>query len=73
MFVNKDDNIQVKGYWPLDLKNLLENQKELKKNYVYIVFSHRQQFPSFWPIRLMKQFPKPEGKTSIYFFELLAK
>lgn len=70
VFVNKNDNIQVKGYWPLDKKYLLENQKELKNHFVYVVFSHRQKFPSDWPIQLVQRFPKPENKSSIYFFEL---
>ncbi len=70
VFVNREDNIQVKGYWPLDKQHLLENQKELKKNYVYAVFSHRQEFPPDWPITLVKKYEKPEGKSSTYLFQL---
>jgi 4-amino-4-deoxy-L-arabinose transferase-like glycosyltransferase len=73
VFVNREDNVQVKGYWPLDKEHLLANQKELKQHYVYVVFSHRQEFPSDWPLRLVKRFEKPEGKSSIYLYELLAK
>ncbi|MBI3366081.1 glycosyltransferase family 39 protein [Candidatus Roizmanbacteria bacterium] len=73
VFVNKEDNIQVKGYWPLDKQHLLESQKELKNHYVYVVFSHRQKFPSDWPLRLVKKYKKPENKSSTYFFELLPK
>lgn len=70
VFVNKEDNIQVKGYWPLDKIHLIENQKELKNHYVYVVFSHRQEFPPDWPLRLVKKFEKPERKSAIYLFEL---
>ncbi len=70
VFVNREDNIQVKGYWPLDKIHLIENQIELKNHYVYVVFSHRQEFPFDWPLRLVKRFEKPEGKSSIYLFEL---
>jgi len=50
--------------------NLLDNQKELADNFVYVVFSHRQQFPTDWPIRLIKKYEKPGKKSAIFFFEL---
>jgi len=65
-----DDKIFIKGYWPLEKINLLDNQKELANNSVYVVFSHRQQFPTDWPIRLIKKYEKPGKKSAIFFFEL---
>lgn len=73
VFVNRNDNIQVKGYWPLAKQNLMENQKELAQNHVYVVFAQRKEFPQDWPIRLITKFQKPEDKSVIYLFELLAK
>ncbi len=70
VFVNREDNMQVKGYWPLDKQHLLESQKELKNHYVYVVFSHRQEFPPDWPLRLVKRFEKPEGKSATFLFQL---
>jgi len=64
------DKIFIKGYWPLEKKHLLDNQKELANNFVYVVFSHRQQFPIDWPIRLVKKYEKPGKKSAIFLFEL---
>lgn len=71
VFVNQGEKIFIKGYWPLDEKALIENQKELDKNYVYAVFAQRKEFPDYWPIRLVKKYDKPNNKTSIHLFELL--
>lgn len=70
VFTKPQDKIFIKGYWPLGEKELLENQKELEKNYVYAVFAQKKDFPSSWPIRLIKRFDKPGNKSSIYLFEL---
>lgn len=69
-FLLPSDRIFVKGYWPLNKENLLENLKEKGKNHVFVVFSHRTEFPSDWPIRLIKKFEKPGNKSAIYLFEL---
>lgn len=63
--------VEVVGYWPLDLPQLLENQKELEKKYVYVVFPHRTEFPTTWPIKSIMKFEKPGGQSMIYFFELV--
>jgi hypothetical protein len=69
-FLLPNDKIYIKGYWPLDETQLLENKKLIKENYVLVVFSHKNQFPSHWPIKLLKKFPKPENKSAIYLFQL---
>lgn len=67
-----DTKIIVKGYWPLEKKSLEENQPLLKDNLIYVVFSHRQEFPPDWPIKLIKRYDKIGGeKSSFYFFQLL--
>jgi len=65
-----EKNINVRGYWPLDKKNLIENQKEINNNFVYIVFSHRTDFPEDWPMRFIEKFEKPNNKSAFYLFEL---
>jgi 4-amino-4-deoxy-L-arabinose transferase-like glycosyltransferase len=65
--------VSVKGFWPLDLKDLLDSQPLLEKNFVYVVFPHRKDFPIDWPIRLIKKFDKPGNQSAIYFFELVKK
>jgi 4-amino-4-deoxy-L-arabinose transferase-like glycosyltransferase len=70
VFVNKKDRIFIKGYWPLDKTSLAENIKELNGHHVFIAFSHRQDFPKEWPIRLIRRFEKPGLKTAYHLFEL---
>jgi hypothetical protein len=70
IFLKDDDKISIRGFWPLDEKVLLDNQKELKENLVYVVFSQRKEFPNFWPIKLIKKYDKPGNRTAYYLFEL---
>ncbi|MFA5770243.1 MAG: glycosyltransferase family 39 protein [Patescibacteria group bacterium] len=70
VFLKDDDKINIRGFWPLDEKVLLDNQKELKENFVYVVFSQRKEFPNFWPIKLIKKYDKPGNRTAYYLFEL---
>ncbi len=70
VFVHQNDRIFIKGYWPLTLKNLRDNQQELKNNLVYIVISHQSQLPEGWPMKLIEKFDKPGHNSSIYLLEL---
>ncbi|MBI2641115.1 hypothetical protein HYW87_00780 [Candidatus Roizmanbacteria bacterium] len=70
VFVKPQDKIIIKGYWPLEEKALLENQKELDKNYVFAVFAQRKEFPFTWPLIPVKKFDKPGRKSATYLFEL---
>lgn len=64
------DNITVRGYWPLTKADLEANQSELDQNHVYIVFSHRFEFPPDWPMKLVQRYDKPGNKYSYYLYEL---
>jgi 4-amino-4-deoxy-L-arabinose transferase-like glycosyltransferase len=64
------DRISVQGYWPLDEKTLLEHQKDLKDNHVYVVLSHQLEVPRGWPVQIIKKFEKPGGQSAIYLLEL---
>ncbi|VVA43716.1 conserved membrane hypothetical protein [Candidatus Roizmanbacteria bacterium] len=70
VFLRDDDKINIRGFWPLNEKVLFDNQKELKENLVYVIFSHRQEFPTNWPIKLIKKYDKPGNRTAYYLFEL---
>lgn len=70
VFTRKDDRIFIKGYWPLEEKQLLENKKELAKNTVLVVFAQKKEFPLNWSLKLIQKFAKPGGKSTIYLFEL---
>jgi 4-amino-4-deoxy-L-arabinose transferase-like glycosyltransferase len=72
-FIQDKDNIFLKGYWPLEEKQLKENQKELKDAYVFVVFANTSKFPAYWPIKLIKRYDKPDSfdySSSLYLFEL---
>lgn len=71
VFMYPGDKIEMKGYWPLKIEDVIENQKELKDRYVYVVFSHQKELPIGWPIRLIKEYKKPGGQASIFFAEVL--
>lgn len=64
------DNITVRGYWPLTKADLIANQTELDDKYVYIVFSHRTEFPADWPMKRIATYPKPGNKFAYYLYEL---
>lgn len=68
--LKRDDRIFIKGYWPLEEKELLENQKELDKNYVFVVFAHKNEYPEHWPLKLIKKHEKPGNQSVTYLFEL---
>src|SRR3989344_1769746 len=70
VFLKEGDKIEIKGLWPLDEKDLYEYQPELAKRQVYVVFSHRTEFPESWPIELVKKYEKPGGKEAVYLFKL---
>lgn len=70
VFLKDSDKINIRGFWPLDEKILFANQKELKENLVYVVFSQRKEFPTNWPIKLIKKYDKPGLRTAYYLFEL---
>jgi len=71
VFLKDNDKINIRGFWPLDEKVLFDNQKELKENLVYVVFSQRKEFSTNWPIKLIKRYDKPGNKTAYYLFELI--
>jgi 4-amino-4-deoxy-L-arabinose transferase-like glycosyltransferase len=70
-FQQPGDQIEVKGYWPLEEKDLIENQQYLESKKVYVVFAHRRKFLTSWPINWIKQYDKPGDESEITLFELL--
>lgn len=70
VFLRDEDKISIRGFWPLNEKVLFDNQKELKENLVYVVFSQKKEFPTNWPIKLIKKYDKPGNRTAYYLFEL---
>ena len=71
VFLRDDDKINIRGFWPLDEKVVFANQKELKENLVYVVFSQKKEFPENWPIKLIRKYDKPGNRTAYYLFELV--
>jgi len=71
VYKREDDKIEIRGLWPLDERHLLEYQPELLEKQVFVVFSHRQEFPESWPIKFTQKYDKPEGEKSLFLYELL--
>lgn len=71
VFIRKDEKIFVKGEWPLDKKQLIEQQKNLDSNYIFAVFPYKEIYPKDWPIKLIKKYEKPGNQTSLKLFELV--
>lgn len=70
VLLRKDDTISIKGYWPLDKPQLIENQPELDTKTVYIVLAHKFDYPSDWPMKLVKKYEKPGHESVTYLYEL---
>lgn len=70
VFLNKNDRIFIKGYWPLTNENIIENRKELEKSIVLVVISHQERLPPNLPLTLIKTYEKPGHSSFIYLLEL---
>jgi len=70
VFVNQNDRINIKGYWPLNKEALISQQKELANNQVLVVYIYKKSYEPDLPLKLIKRFPKPKGETSMDLFEL---
>ncbi len=73
VYLRDGDRIEIRGLWPLDEKHLLEAQADLSAGKdVYIVFSHRIEFPPAWPMVLVKKYDKPNSEAALYLYKLTA-
>ncbi len=70
-FMQPGDNISIQPYWPLDLEQLLQHQKEIPDKEVLVVFAHRREFPNDWPLELIRKYDKPGDESELYLFRLL--
>lgn len=71
IYLQNEDRIEIRGLWPLEEKNLIENQNELNARKVFVVFSHRSEFPKNWPIQFIRKYDKPLGDKALYLFKLM--
>ncbi len=70
-FLVPGDMIGIQPYWPLDKAQLEQHQKDLVDKEVLVVFAHRREFPSDWPIELIKKYDKPGNESELSVFRLL--
>jgi general stress protein CsbA len=67
-----NENISVSGYWPLTEESLQENMDLLEEKQVYVVFSHRTEFPEDeWPIERIKVYDRPGDEARMALFRLV--
>lgn len=71
VFKKDTDNIDIKPFWPLNEEDIvLASQTEEDVN-MFVVFSHRTDFPMQWPMEFVKEYKKPGGKASLYLYKIL--
>jgi hypothetical protein len=72
VFKKPGDKIEIWGRWPLNEEDIREVQKEVGKAHVFVVFSHRKEFPVEWEHSLLEPlriFGKPgDGGEKVYLF-----
>lgn len=75
VFLKPNDNIEVKSYWPLGEKDVLENLKDLKDKKILILYVYKKdsELPTNLPIKLIKKYQKPGGDSTFNLFELVKK
>lgn len=71
VYIQDGDGVEIKGFWPLDENTLFTHQEELKNRDVYVVFSHREEFPDAWPIERVTVYTKPNSQDALYVYRLL--
>lgn len=76
VYVKPKDRIEVRGAWPLNEEDILRAQKEMGTKHVFLVFSHRKDFPLYWQdefMTLVKKYDKPNNPNdSVYLFKMKA-
>jgi len=64
----------IAAYWPLTRERVIDSQKLLKKEKVFLVWTHdNKEPPADWPIKLISRFDKPGRKATIYLFKVEKK
>ena len=72
VYLKRDDNIEIKGLWPLDISDVIKySQSETTQSAVFAVFPHREKFTPDWPMKLIKKYDKPASNKALYLFEVL--
>ncbi|HRN69600.1 MAG TPA: hypothetical protein PLS49_00290 [Candidatus Woesebacteria bacterium] len=71
VFLHEGDQIEIRGFWPLGEKELQDHRQESTTKDIYVVFSHREEFPENWPIEFVKEYTKPGNKKSLYLYKLI--
>jgi hypothetical protein len=68
-----DDDIEIHGFWPLNEEDIYNKLPDTEENIVYVVFSHREEFPVHWR-EVMEEiavYQKPGlDPSAVYLFKL---
>ena len=70
VFVNEGDQVYIQGTWPLNLDALKKYQKNIGKEYVYVLTAHDLTYPNDWPMKRIRVYFKSGGTSAVQFFEL---
>lgn len=73
VYVKPHDRIEIRGEWPLNEEHILKAQEETMMKHVFVVFSHRTDFPVHWReiMDVVAVYDKPENTIDkVYLFRL---
>jgi 4-amino-4-deoxy-L-arabinose transferase-like glycosyltransferase len=69
MYLGKNPNIEIHGYWPVgQVPEELLISAETKPT--YLIFKESQNIPSSWPLTLIQAYRRGNGSTFLYFYQV---
>ena len=74
VYIKPQDRIDIRGLWPLNEEHILAAREETGKYDVFVVFSHRKDFPVYWRdfMSLMHVYEKPNNSPdAVYLYKVL--
>lgn len=73
LYLWDNQNIEIKGIWPLPLDKAIPEEILLKAKAMptYIVFNQIQKTPENWPLKLIAKFPKGHSQVFLRIFEVI--
>jgi len=70
LYLGRDKNITIKGYWPLS-EISSEFLKEAKTQPTYVVFKEKQEIPTSWPLNLVLEVRRGNGPTFLRVYKVV--
>jgi len=73
-YILPNDKIEIQGQWPLNEEHILKAKEQINKKHIFVVFSHKNNFPVYWQeelMKLIKKYDKPNNsQDAVFLFEV---